>query len=50
MVGLRGCAAIELKGVAKDLDMSIWTARQTSDKNWGKEYGGLQDICGGKGK
>ncbi len=43
-------AARELKGLAKELDIPIWTASQTSAQSYGKEYVGLKDTYGGKGK
>jgi replicative DNA helicase len=43
-------ASRQLKAVAHDLKIPVWTATQTSASSYGKEFTGLQDIYGGKGK
>jgi len=43
-------AARQLKALASDFKIPIWTATQTSSGSYGKEYVGLQHIYGGKGK
>lgn len=43
-------SARQLKALANDLKIPIWTATQTSASSYGKEFVGLQHIYGGKGK
>jgi len=40
----------ELKALASELNVPVWTATQTSSASYGKEFVGLQHIYGGKGK
>jgi replicative DNA helicase len=42
--------ARQLKAMAHELKIPLWTATQTSASSYGKEFAGLQDIYGGKGK
>ncbi len=42
--------ARQLKAMAHELMIPLWTATQTSAASYGKEFAGLQDIYGGKGK
>lgn len=43
-------SARELKDLAKELNIPIWTASQTSAASYGREHVGLKDTYGGKGK
>jgi replicative DNA helicase len=43
-------AARQLKALAKEMNIPIWTATQTSASSYGKEFVGLENIYGGKGK
>ncbi len=43
-------AARQLKALAKEMNIPIWTATQTSAASYGKEFVGLENIYGGKGK
>ena len=42
--------ARQLKAMAHETKIPMWTATQTSASSYGKEFSGLQDIYGGKGK
>ena len=42
--------ARQLKALAHETKIPMWTATQTSAASYGKEFAGLQDIYGGKGK
>jgi replicative DNA helicase len=43
-------AARQLKALAKEMNIPVWTATQTSASSYGKEFVGLENIYGGKGK
>jgi replicative DNA helicase len=43
-------AARQLKAMAQEMSIPIWTATQTSSSSYGKEFVGLENIYGGKGK
>jgi replicative DNA helicase len=43
-------SARQLKALAHELNIPVWTATQTSAASYGKEFQGLQHIYGGKGK
>jgi replicative DNA helicase len=43
-------AARELKTLANETNIPIWTASQTAASSYGKEFVGLRDTYGGKGK